>query len=201
MRFLMISVKNVFSCMRSLYPLCPWPPHWLQICYITDSNVSSWTRALTRSTPSTVWELIWWVKWYSSETFLLPLWTLSTHWYTFLCIIQFSPYCANISLRISEGFTPSKTKWQYDAQQWCNSKAESTCLHYKCMSFTECNGYHIICLHLTQYVVCEMCAHVLSDKLPGFYMQIALALLILFVHCLITYLHYLLRIPKGLHWR
>jgi hypothetical protein len=29
---------------------------------------------------------------------VLPLWNLSIHWYTFLCVIQFSPYCDNILL-------------------------------------------------------------------------------------------------------
>jgi hypothetical protein len=45
-------------------------------------------------------------------TLVLPLWNLSTHWYTFLCLIQFSPYCANILLWLSESFTPSDCKNQ-----------------------------------------------------------------------------------------
>jgi hypothetical protein len=66
------------------------------------------------------------------------LWGLSTHWYTFLCIIL---YCVHILLWISEGFTPLTTKneWQHVSQQWCNPKVDLTCLHYNCTNVTECN--------------------------------------------------------------
>jgi hypothetical protein len=47
-------------------------------------------------------------------------------------------------------------------------------LHYDCMSFIEHNDYPMTCLDLAQYVVCMMSATAQSDKLPGFYMHIAL---------------------------
>jgi hypothetical protein len=43
-------------------------------------------------------------------TLVLPLCNLPTHWYTFLCMKEFSPYCANILLWILEGVTPSNYK-------------------------------------------------------------------------------------------
>jgi len=49
-----------------------------------------------------------------------------------------------------------------------------TCLLYDCTSFTEHNGYSKTCLDLVEYVVCVMSVRVQSNKLPEFYMQIAL---------------------------
>jgi hypothetical protein len=57
--------------------------------------MSSWTSALTHSTLSNIHEVVTWPKWSSSTTLVLPLWTVSTHWYNLLCIMKFSPYCAN----------------------------------------------------------------------------------------------------------
>jgi len=49
------------------------------------------------------------------------------------------------------------------------------------MSFIGHNGYPTTCLHLSQYVVHVTSARMHSDKLPGFYMQIAFTLWIHFV--------------------
>jgi hypothetical protein len=76
----------------------------------------------------------------------------------------------------------TKIEWQYIAQQWCNLKAEPTCLHYEPTSFTEHNNYTTTYLDLAQYVVCVMFTRVQSDKLPGFYTQIALNFWITFIY-------------------
>jgi len=72
--------------------------------YISDNNLSV---HLTQSINSDYDVYHSWCGWTSGQsssmTFVLPLWNLSTHWYTFLCIIQFSLFCANILLWISEG--------------------------------------------------------------------------------------------------
>jgi hypothetical protein len=109
-------------------------------------------------------------KW-SSLMLVLPFWTLSTHWYTFFCVIQFFSYCINFFCESGRVLPPwtTKIKWQHNAQWKCSLKAELTCLHYDCTSFTEHNSYPMT---LAQYVVCVMPAKAQSDKLPGFYMQI-----------------------------
>jgi hypothetical protein len=73
---------------------------------VTVLCLSSWTRALTCSIFTAFHEVVRWPKQSSSMVLVLPLWNLFTHWYTFLCVIQFFPYYANILLWISEGFTP-----------------------------------------------------------------------------------------------
>jgi len=47
-----------------------------------------------------------------------------------------------------------KIELQHIAQQWCNPKSEPTHLHYDSTSFTECNGYPMMCLDLPHYAVC-----------------------------------------------
>jgi len=74
---------------------------WVTIIYL-----SSWTKAWIHSALSTVCEVVGWPKQSSSVMLVLSLWNLSTSWYTFLCIMQFSLYCANILLWILEAFTP-----------------------------------------------------------------------------------------------
>jgi hypothetical protein len=59
-------------------------------------------------------------------------------------------------------------------------KVDPTHLHYDCMSFTEYNSYPTICLDFAQYVV-YISGRVQCDKVPGFYTQIALISLILFI--------------------
>jgi hypothetical protein len=52
------------------------------------------TRGLSRSTLFAVRESVGRPEWPSSLTLVLPLSKLSTHWYTFLCVIELSPYFA-----------------------------------------------------------------------------------------------------------
>jgi hypothetical protein len=54
---------------------------------MTVIHLSFWTRPLTSSALSTVHEVVRWPEWSSSTMLVLPLWNLSTHWYTFLCEI------------------------------------------------------------------------------------------------------------------
>jgi hypothetical protein len=77
---------------------------------VTVICLPSWTRALTHTALSAVREVVRWLKWSSSMTLVLPLLNLFTHWYIFLCAIQFSLYCANILLWILECFPPVTTK-------------------------------------------------------------------------------------------
>jgi len=122
-----------------------------------------------------------WSGWTSSSAILiLPLWNFSTQWCTFLCVIQFSAYYENILLCILEVCTPSDYENWKTAQQWCNLKAELTCLHFDCPSFTECNGFPMTCLALAQYEVYVMSTRAQSDKLPCFYTHIALTFWISF---------------------
>jgi hypothetical protein len=120
---------------------------------LTVIHLSPWTRALTCSTLSTVYEVVRQPKWSSSVTRVLPLWNPSIYWYTFLCIMQFSPYCAEILLWISESFTSSdhKIEWHHVAEQWCSLKVEPTYFHYDCTSFTKHNGYLMTCS------MCDVC--------------------------------------------
>jgi hypothetical protein len=83
---------------------------------VTVICLSFWTKALTHSTLSAIREVVGWPEQSSSVMLFLPLWNLFTHCYTFLCVIQFSPYCGNILLWILEGFYPlwpQKIKWQH----------------------------------------------------------------------------------------
>jgi hypothetical protein len=68
--------------------------------------------------------------------------------------------CTNILLWISEGLPPLTTKiqWQNTAQQWSNTKAEPTCLHCDCLSFTGRNCYPTRCRYLAQYTLYVMYA-------------------------------------------
>jgi len=109
---------------------------------VTVIQLSSWSRALTNSTLSAIHEVVWKPEKFLSTVLGLPLLNLSTHWYTFLRIMQFSPYCANILLWISEDFTPS------DHKNWmtphCSTMVQSESgANFDCTSFTECNGYHM----------------------------------------------------------
>jgi len=75
--------------------------------YISDINMSVLLTQSINSVNIVYHSLSGWTSGQSSSVIVVqPLWHLSTHWYTFLCIIQFSLYCANILLWISEGFTP-----------------------------------------------------------------------------------------------
>jgi len=47
---------------------------------------SSTRRALSCSPFCAIHEVVGWPKWSSSTKLVLPLWNLSTHWYTFLSI-------------------------------------------------------------------------------------------------------------------
>jgi len=51
---------------------------------------------------------------------------------------------------------------------------ELTCLHYDCPSFTEHDISLMTCLNLAHYIAHVMSARAQSDKVPEFYMQIAL---------------------------
>jgi hypothetical protein len=124
--------------------------------------LSSWTRTLTQSTLS-VHEVVGWPKQSSSAMLVLPLWNLSTHWYTF-CIKEFPLYCTNILQCIFYS-----TLLNYDRFQ-----VELTCLYYDCMCFTDHNRHTTTCLDLALYVVCVISTKVQYDKLPGLYMQISL---------------------------
>jgi hypothetical protein len=68
-------------------------------------RLSSRTRALTHLTLSAIREVVGWPE--RSSTTTLVLFANSTHWYDFLCVIQFSPYSVNFLLWISVGFTLS----------------------------------------------------------------------------------------------
>jgi len=59
--------------------------------------------ALTHSPLFAICGVVVWPEQSTLTTLLLKFWNLSTHWFTFLCVMQFSPYCANIL----EGFTAS----------------------------------------------------------------------------------------------
>jgi hypothetical protein len=60
------------------------------------------SRALTRQTMSAVREVV--------GRLVLKLRNHSTHWYTFLCVMQFHPFCANSLLLIWGGFSLSGHK-------------------------------------------------------------------------------------------
>jgi hypothetical protein len=139
------------------------------VSYVSNGNLSvlsNQSRALTCSTLPTICEVVIQPKWSSSTMRVLPLWNLSTHWYTFLCTIQFYQYCANILLWISEGFTLSDHKNQIKntAQQWCNPDMEPTHLHWlphNIPRFSSVCSIRDVCKSTT-------------EKLPGFYMPTAL---------------------------
>jgi hypothetical protein len=68
---------------------------------------------------SAICEMVGQPKWSSSVMLVLPPWNLSTYWYTFLYTIQFSLYCANIFLWISEGFTT------FDHKNWMTARCST----------------------------------------------------------------------------
>jgi len=80
---------------------------------LTLISLSFWNRALTCSALSTIHEVVRWHEWSSSRVLVLLPQYPSTHWCTFLCIMQFFPYYANILLWILKGFSLSdhKTEW------------------------------------------------------------------------------------------
>jgi len=121
-------------------------------------SLSSWTRALTvQHCPP-------FVKW-SDGPSGRPQRCLFCHSesfpptgrYAFLCVMQFSSYCANILMWISEGFIPPEHK------NWMTERS-STMLQ----SESRRNGYLTTCLDLAQYVVRVMSARAQCDELPGF---------------------------------
>jgi hypothetical protein len=61
-------------------------------------------------------------------------------------------------------------------------------VHYNYTSSTEHNSYPTIWVDLAQYVGCVMSTRAHSDKLPGFYSQIALTFWSLFIYQLYTVL-------------
>jgi len=74
---------------------------------VTVICLSSWNRALTRSTLPAVREVVGSPERSSSTVLVLIFWNISTHWYTFLRLVQFSLYRVNFLLFISKGFIPS----------------------------------------------------------------------------------------------
>jgi hypothetical protein len=94
------------------YPRCSWMTEYvdpqlvsnLLTIWVTVICLFFWTRALT-CTLSVIHEVVRWPKQPSSTVLVLPLQNFYTHWYSFLCVIQVSPYCANILLWILEGLT------------------------------------------------------------------------------------------------
>jgi hypothetical protein len=119
--FPMPPAKNVFGCARSrcrsaagVQYISDSTPSVLQNKNINSSNIArlSWKRRMARAV--------------SINATCSATLELSTHRYTFLDVIKFSPYCANILLWISEGFIPSDHKnWMTAraAQQWNYSEA------------------------------------------------------------------------------
>jgi hypothetical protein len=82
---------------------------------VTVIRLSSWTRALNRSALSAVCDVVGRPELSPLTTLDLPLWNLSTHWYTLFCVMQFSPYFSNVFLWMLEEFTSFdfKIEWQY----------------------------------------------------------------------------------------
>jgi len=116
-------------------------------------------RVLPYSTFSSVHEMVGWSEQSSSTILDVPLHYLSIHWCTFLCVIQFSLYCANILLWILEGFTPSGHKNQMTA--CCSTVVQSEIeadmfTLWFCISFTGCNGCPMTCHDVTEYLVYVM---------------------------------------------
>jgi hypothetical protein len=104
---------------------------------------------------SVVREVVGWPERSSSTTLALSLWNLPIHWYTFLCITQFSPYCANNdSTLLNNGTIRNRSR------HVCTMTARAA-LNVTTTPTT--------CLDLAQRVVRLMSARVQSDKLPGFY--------------------------------
>jgi len=134
--------------------------------YISESNPSSWTRTLTWSILYALHEVVDLPKWSSLMMLVLPIWNLSSHWYTFLHIVLIF-FCE------SWRHLPCDHKNQMTAHclTVVHLKAELTCVHYDCTSFVECNNYPTTCLDIAHCVVCRcmMSARSQSDKWPGFY--------------------------------
>jgi len=88
---------------------------------VTVLHLPSWTRALTCATLSAIHEVVRWLKQSSLMMPVLPLWNLSTHWYTFLCITQFSLIVLTFICESWSILPPltTKIKGQYVDQQWC----------------------------------------------------------------------------------
>jgi len=87
--------------------ICGYTADVQLVSYISDSNLFSSIRELSCWTLSTIHKVVRQPDQSSSTMIFLPLLNLYTHWYTYLCVIQISPNCANILLCIWEGFTHS----------------------------------------------------------------------------------------------
>jgi len=108
------------------------------------THLSSWIRVFTCSKLSAICEVVRWPKWSSLTMLVLPLRIIFTHCYTPLCIIQFSPYCANFLLWMSWAFTPlwvQKLKDSTFLNNGAIQKQSLDVLHYGFMSVTKCNSY------------------------------------------------------------
>jgi hypothetical protein len=72
----------------------------------TDIRLFSLISTSMWATSASLMAVHGWLERCSSATDVQPSWNLSTHWYTFLSLIQLPPYCWIILLWISLGFTP-----------------------------------------------------------------------------------------------
>jgi len=79
---------------------------------VTVVRLTSWTGSLTLSTLSTVREVVGLREWSSSVTVYHFGTFLHIDALSFLGVIQFSPYFANLLLRMSEVFTSSDLKYR-----------------------------------------------------------------------------------------
>jgi len=134
---------------------------------VTAIYLSSSSRALTCLILSTVREMFGRPQRSSSAMFILQLWKLSTYWFTFLCVIQFFPYYANILPWISEDFTLCDHKNRMTARCSIGLQSEGGADMFTlwCTSFTERNGYPTTCLDLAQHVIGVMFARAQCGKL------------------------------------